>query len=436
MPPRDQIPRMCDLLTPAVDALLGDLAGQDRAARELYANHGRYGDILRGWRGQAEVWRARLTREVIARRRTLAHGEPLKDLAKSEFFAELPPDPQFAEGEAYIFRSSTNANPGLTGNFVYGVIPSGTRFKVAADPLFIVPIQDAEYTTSAAAVCGVDDTDGFSSTDNGDGTFSHYQYLTVPIIATREGEPSNVPHFVGINTPLPVFADTLFAKFSVDSFFVAGGSSGVVDEQLSALALAMGTGSFGPNHGALVAGALTNPGVRRAVYVEDTRNAVAQLFVADASWATSARARAIVKQRLQARPWIGWGCRVDVLGVVNQGIVVRPNILLRGKQFDSDRIAITEAVRLKLVDYFDNRPDWYTWRLDAIGGVVAGADSRILACSSVSVVTDKGALIAAVDEANFVTGAEPSALPVPYFGTITHYSLVRQAVDPTYSVPG
>src|SRR6187402_2229103 len=127
----DQIPRMADLLSKAVTALLGDLSGDRRAARERYANAGRYGDILRGWRGQAELIRARLTDEVMSARLDRRGGQELKDLAKSEYFAELPPDPQFAVGEAVLLRTVVNNSSSATGAFSSGVIPVGTRLAVS-----------------------------------------------------------------------------------------------------------------------------------------------------------------------------------------------------------------------------------------------------------------------------------------------------------------
>jgi hypothetical protein len=426
---------MCDLLAPAVDALLGDLTGDARRQREYFANHGRYGDILRGWRGQAEVWRARLTREVIARRRLLATGQPLADLAKSEYFAELPDDPQTATGEATLVRTITNTSALATGNFPSGVIAQGSTLKRIGDASAAVPTQSAEYLTAASAVCGPDD-DG-PPLANGP-NWLHTQSVTIAVDATRAGPQANIPNYLDGASPLvATIGSTLFdPTFTIGALAAAGGTLGVVDAQIAALALAMSTGSYGPTSGAAVAGVLTSPGARRAVYVQDSVNAVGRLFVADESWASSTRYLTALQQSLRVRPWVGWGCRVTVNPVANLGIVVAPSILLRSRDYVSAQIEITQNVKLALVQYFDERPDWYTWTLNALGGIVAGADARILACTAVAVRQVGGQPIAAVDEFGVVTGAQPDPSVQPSTAQVTHYSLVGQAVDAAYSVPG
>src|SRR6478752_262398 len=256
----DQIPRMADLLSKAVDALLGDLTGDRRSKREWYANHGRYADVLRGWRAQAEVVRAQLSKEVLATRLDGCSGQDLKDLAKSEYFAEIPDVPQKAVGEVVLARTVTNTNDSPTDNFSSGVVPAGTRVKVAALPTAIYPLQDAEYATTQP-LQWIDYGDSFLRTNNGDGTWTHIQ-ISAPILveATREGPHANLPlthgstvSAVGLELSL---ASTLFdSSFSVYSLAAAGGTLGTADTQIRALARAMSNGRNGPTAGAVVAGA-------------------------------------------------------------------------------------------------------------------------------------------------------------------------------------
>lgn len=435
----DQIPRMSDLLGPAVVALLGDLTGGRRVARERYAQSGetggRFGDVLRGWQGQAEIVRARLVKEVMATRLDRCGGQELRDLAKSEYFADLPPDPQKAVGHVTLRRTVVlgSATP-LTGNFAFGVIPAGTKIKRQGSPTGTVPSQDAEYETTEAAVCGTDDN--LAPAPVGDGTFTHQQTVFIPVRATREGPHANIPYYVGIAAQGATVSSSLFDKFTVTALESAGGTLGVVDDQVRALARAMAVGSNGPTSRAAIAGSLTSPSVRRAVYVDDTILAIGTLFLSDESWATSLAFRQAQLQALRERPWIGWGCRVNVGFLNNLGVVVAPKILLRSSKYDTAQSDITENVKTALVRYFDERPDFYTWTLNAIGAVIAGADKRILACTAVSVTDVDGALIAAVDEFGAVTGAEP-AITVPSGAqSVFRYGLIGQAVNPTYSVPG
>lgn len=436
----DQIPRGADLLAPAVDALLGDLTGARRAARERYAQSGptggRFGDILRGWRGQAEVIRARLTKEVMATRLDRCGAQELKDLAKSEYFAELPSDPQKAVGEATLSRTVTNTNSAATANFTAGVVPAGTRIKRAGNTLnFIVPLLDAEYQLVEAITCGADDTS--PPINAGGGNFTHTQRFTVKLSATREGPHANAPSFFAVAAAPVTIASKLFDPlFTVSFMTAAGGTLGIVDDQIRALARAMATGSNGPTARAAIAGALTNSGVRRAAYFEDPVNAIGHLFVADESWASSSNYCTQILQALRARPWIGWGCRVLVNQIGNIGVSVAPTILLRSPDFVAAETDITENVKQALLKYFDERPDFYTWTLNAIGAVIGGADSRILACTAVSVADNFGDLIAAVDDLGVVTGSEPAPTITLPGGSAFHYQLIGQAVNPTYVTPG
>jgi len=436
----DQLYRMSDILSPAVDALLGELQGERRLARQRFAQSGplggRFGDILRGWQGQAELLRARLTKEVMATRLDGCSGQELKDLAKSEYFAELPNDPRKAVGEAVLQRVLINTNPDPTSAFKAGTIPVSTRIKRTIGSAPRVPAQDSEFVTTVAVDC----TNVDSHTRlQGDGSYEHQQEITVPIEATREGPHANLAFYDGqLNPRVGTIASAIFdpAFFAAD-ILTAGGTLGVVDDQIRALARAMAIGSNGPTSTAVVAGALTNSGVRRVAYVESAATAEGRLYIADESWASSAAYRNAIHQELRAYPWIGWGCRVNLYQVANTGIVVRPTILLRSREYESAQADITTNVLAALREYFDDRPDWYTWRLNAIGATVGAADDRIMACTAVDVIDAYfGVVIAGINGAGMITGTEPPSELSSQSDPAFHYAMVDQGVSPIFQLPG
>jgi hypothetical protein len=424
----DQLFRLADILSPAVTALLGDLEGERRRARERYAQSGplggRYGDIARGWAGQAAVLRARLTKEVLATRLDSSAGQELKDLAKSEYLAELLSEPRKAVGEFTFRRVLVNDDPSSTGQLSKGTIPAGTRLKRVIGSALRFPAQDSEFVTTAPVACGADDD--FTSV-NGD-NFNHIQDVVVPVEATREGPHANLARFnTSAVNPLnfSIESELFDPLFTVLSAAAAGGTLGVVDEQIRALARAMATGNSGPTAQAVVAGALTNTSVRYAAYVNNAAFATGLLFAADESWASSAALEEQVLRDLRAYPWIGWGCKVVVSGVVNVGVIVRPTVMLRDRAYEPATAEITESIRVALQDYFDDRPDWYTWTTNAVGAVVGGADDRIMACTDVVVLDQSGEPL-----------DEPPAEIDPNTSTARHFQVIDQGVEPIYQLPG
>src|SRR6478609_6303241 len=143
-----QVPRVSDLLGPAVDALVEGLDDRAKVERMRLVNFGRWNDVLRGLGGQATLARAHLTREIIATRLIPENtGQPLRDLASSEYFAELPSDPQYAIGEMYLTRQVINDNPTMGGNFVRGVIPAGTKLT-RPQSNGEIPLPEADFLTT------------------------------------------------------------------------------------------------------------------------------------------------------------------------------------------------------------------------------------------------------------------------------------------------
>jgi hypothetical protein len=417
-----QVPRMPDLMVAAVDALAAETTSdRARLARIHHANHGRFGDVLRGWRGQGEVVRARMTREIIATRNFPSNtGQALRELASSEYFATLADGPLYAVGEATLFRTIQTSSSSPTGPFLAGVIPAGTtitRQTLTGD----FPLAEARYATTADVTC---DRDGDTVTDLGGGQWLHTQTVTVPIQASRSGTEPNSPMGVTaqVGQRLFDFSQPEANRFQGGALFAAGGSVGVTDPQVRALAKAMARGQFGATTGAALAGCLTDPRVRRVAAVLDYGTAVLRIYVADASWATSARLRDQIKQKLFDDKWLGFGARVAMGSVYNQPITVSATVALRSAKYEAEKTAITAEVRAKLLDYFDERPDFYAWHLNAVGAVIAAADQRVLTCSNPLVLV----------------GGAPAAAPASKIAqggvAIPHWALTALSLN--FVVPG
>jgi hypothetical protein len=217
--------------------------------------------------------------------------------------------------------------------------------------------------------------------------------------------------------------DTIFdANFFIQSVVAAGGSQGIDDPWGRLVAMASYAGQFGPNVAALIAGAFQVPRIRRVYHLLDSANAVAKLFVSDVSWGCSDRLRAAAQQNIRDT-WLGWGAKVSVLPIVNKLVNVTATITLTGPQYLDDTSDIAENVRRALKDYFDEKPDFYTFRLRALRGLISQCDSRILKCTAVSVLDSSGDPI-----------SEPAALSESA-QTVTHFYLNDDALNLTFDIP-
>jgi|GEM_PF-1993011 len=418
---------MSELLTPAIVALLGDLTNDKRARRAQKAITGRYGDILRGWLGQAELVRARLAREIIASRlNTRNGGEPLRELSDSECWAVLAEDPRPAVGEVILSRSRTTSTYNPVGVFQAGVIPAGARFTRPSNPAALLPTEEATYTSTEAVLCSENST----SVSGSDSAWVHTQTVTVPVQADFAGESANTPEIYGV--PLSgELAGQLFdsgqpeaERFAVATLRASGGMLRITDDQVLAFAVAMAGGIDGPTEQSVVAGSLSNPGVRFVLTAQDESRAVLQSFCADASWAMSERFAAALLQELYDYPWIGFGCRVEAKRVINRPVNLRCPVVLRGKQYDSNRADITAAIREKLVSYFATRPDFHVWRESALGAIISQADRRILACPSVDVL----------DHGTSALLSEPAAQVPDNSPSVYRWFLAGDGLDISYSI--
>lgn len=413
---KQQIPTPADIVRPAVDALV---EARPRSVRHLAT--GRYGDIVAGWFGQTRIMRGRLASEVAARRLSCS-GQELRELVKSEYWCEFDESIRTAVGEVFLTRTVTNNSNATTGNFAPGVIARGTRFRKRADPSKSPPIEESTYQTVEPVVVDADDTPGSPPEDLGGGQWNHTQIVLVPVEATAGGAHANIPFFIGEGLTTADVVDPLFDTSFTATVEAAGGGSTYDDETLRQLAKAQYLGQFGPNTSALIAGALSVGGVAHVAHTEDRTTGTARLYVADAQWGQSGRLADVVEQKIKDDV-LGFGCMVSVGHILNIRITVEVAIVLTDPKYATNTTEIAEGIRSQLRPYFDDRDDFYTWRLNAVGAIAAQADHRILTCTG-AVVKDRNGNVL----------AEPSKID-PTGNTIAHYYLADNAVKVTFSTP-
>lgn len=353
------------MLIPILDDIVAQglaklIEGRPTAARHVVDQSGNYFDPFAGWRAQLALLRRRIIDECRARRLPTATARALVELAQSEFLAELPQDPQAAVGQVILTRPNVARGA--------GVIREGTRFRIDADPSASPPVAAARFVSSEPVYVDATTT------------------LPIPIVAPLAGPDANIPRYVGSDSPAIVIDDTLFdTTFEVSASDAAGGSSGVSDPDLRRFAQAFYTGQFAPTDGALVAGALSDAGVKHVALVRDNKLGQTVLFIADQSWAWSLAFQNTCKRVLK-ETWLGFGARVDVRPIVNRRVALRASVVLADPKFADTTAEIGASVRAAVRRYLDERADFYTFDPNALAGVVAACDSRVLTCTGATLV--------------------------------------------------
>jgi hypothetical protein len=431
MPPdAPQIPTPDQLSTPFVDALIaykgahqGDAAA-DRTLAVINSGKGRYAEVVAGNKAQTRLLRARMADEAVSARLPLSQGRALVELAQSEFWANVDTEAKAAVGDQIIERTFVDDQP--THTFSTGVISEGFRFRKLGDPTQSPPVSDATYTVARTVV-----VNGTATTTGPDldGNYTHTQAVTLPLSCDRAGAHGNTPYFsvVGGLGFTPVVFTMVDAPF--DPLFTsllssaAGGSDGISDAAIRMLATANYTGQFAPTDGAILAGSLASAGVEHVAIVTDTTNALTLVFATDASWGASARFSAFVEQSLKDS-WQGFGCQTRVRQVFNKRITVNATVPLVDPKYAAELTDITKNIGAALRKYFDERVDWYTWRLTAIRATIAGADRRILTCTAAEVR----------DETNSVLPEPPATLTASTTQAL-RYFLADNGVSLTISGP-
>jgi hypothetical protein len=387
----EQIPRLADLLAPGIDALLEH---RPRAARHI--PQGRYGAAVKGLEAQAALCRARLASEVASARLELAElGQPLFDLVQ-EFGAIVDPTPKKAIGEVLLVRTianNSNATSGNWGNF--GVIPKGSRFRRPADPNAAPPRSDASYTTVEPVLVADEDS---TTLPIGGGVWQHTQSVLVPIVAEKDGVHANTVIVAGLANSIDLpgqIVDPLFdTTFTVARLSAAGGSTGPTRAALIQYARAAYSGQYGPTDMALIAGAFSFGGVSRVALELDEDAALARLWVTDESWGGDRRFAEAVFNHIVTNDYLGFGGAARVAFITNTLVSVRATVIMASPEHGLATTELSENVRKKVAAYFNDRPDWWTWKTQALRGVIARADRRILTCSEATVLGSDGAPVA------------------------------------------
>lgn len=250
-----------------------------------------------------------------------------------------------------------------------GAVRLGTRLSVTPDATATPPIAGGQYVATADAVIRTGE-----------------QSVTVRLRASAEGAATNLPRWpTGEGPTLTLGADdALFDDaLEVTELRAAGGSEGQSDPAIRRGCRAAFAGRSAPVVDALVAGALQG-GAAHVVNLEDQTSGGSFVYAADESWAQSDAWLASIEQALNDG-YRGLGCRLSMGAIRNRIIRMSATVLLKDTRDLSDTSSITEAIRLVLKAYFDDRADWYTWSVGAMKAVIAAADRRILTCSSVAV---------------------------------------------------
>jgi hypothetical protein len=386
------LPSVVDPLGHGVRALV-----EARPSAAPHLATGRYGHPLLGWRAQEALLLSRLADEIRAARLPTSTGDELAELVRSEFDVDFDASPTAAVGTLRLARTSSPAPA--------GVVRKGSLFARGANAAATPPRKSATYSATqdvyvAAGVLGV----------------------VLPVQATEPGAAANVvvsdaPAGVQPQETLSVTTALFDSTWSVSRAEVGGGSDGADDDDLRRMARACATGAFAPTSAAILAGALVATGVKYAAAIEDTDNAQTVVLIADASWAASQAWATRVQQALYAG-YVGFGCKAVVVPVRNTFVKVTARFVLRDANDESDTAGLAASAATALRKYFDQRPDWYSFRLRAVRAALARCDPRVLSCPE-----------AAVESAWSSAPISEPPQPVPSAATPTHFFLADNAVE-------
>ena len=346
------LPRLPDVVEYAKFRL-----GAVRPSAQRFIDAGRWGDPIAQWKAECSLVLHRLATEVCSARLGLAEGQALFDLVTSEFGAAIAAGPSHAMGNVVLTRPPPLQGGRLPG----GLIRAGTRFRKTADPRTCPPVAAAEYEST---------TPVFVPPHTGQVP----QSVVVSMAAVNAGSDGNTQPW---ETAVFALSETLFDKnLSVQEGQAAGGAGEFSAVRLRSLAVALATGQYGPVSNALVAGALSTPGVARCV----TRSGAGEtIWIADESWCWSKELLAAANQTIQ-NGWLGFGCRYELKHIHNLRASVAADVTLRNAGHVADSVDIAEAIKRDVKAYFDDRPDFYMWKRSALRSVITQADRRILSC--------------------------------------------------------
>jgi hypothetical protein len=391
------LPSVIDPIGRGIDALV-----RARPSSARHIERGRYGHPFAGWRAQESILLARIADEIRAARLPTAEGAALRALAASEFDTDVVDGPTRAVGTIALWRP-VEPTPA-------GVIRKGSLFRRVGEPTATPARADVLY----AAV---------------DDVYVPQSYLTARVVveATAPGSaanivPSDAPQYAQPPLELQVASALFDPTWRIDSGDAGGGSDRVTDDDVRRMARAFVLGRVAPTTAAILAGALLSTGVKRVAAFEDPVGAQTVLTIADGSFSGSTAWANRVRQRLYDG-FVGFGCKVRVDYARNRFVKVTAKLTLRDAAHGYDTSAILASAQKALRRYFDDRPDWYSFRNRAMRAVLARCDPRVLTCTS------------AVVESAWGTGAiADPGLVVPGM-PLFHYWLADDALSVEFDNP-
>lgn len=398
------------------DGLNKFYALRPRAQEHIDFRTGNYWHLFAAQRAQIAYALSRVG-NMLSKNSLEATGADLVDFINSEYTQVLSQDLDGtrAIGSVTFVRSGLDA---LGNPAAFGVIPKGTRLSREAGLAAAIPYVAAEYETTVD--CRMDYGAGTS--------------VPVPIRAVGIGAKYNQPKRYLKDNPQLKISGTLFDTTIITDFFYAAGGSDPIgssvnfnpinadeaNEFLRTFAVAFARGQYGPTRDASIYGAIRGTGGRHALTYDDPVAGVQNIVVADSSWASSPEWCASIEQSITDAGLVGFGCRINVIGVENKVVSVSANVTLRDWAFVTDTSEIDKAIAAAVQSYFDDRPDFSTIRNHALKNAISRAHSKILKCSAVTVAY-------APDSSVIVDTTTPAYL---------HYYLTGQTVNTTYTGPG
>lgn len=395
--PTAQIPTPDELVRPGIDAFV---ALRPRALPFINSGRGMYAALFQGLRAQAVLLVRRLADLAMQGRIKFAEGSPLDFLAASEYDTIENLEATRALGSVTMTRSA--------GTYPGGPIPKGTRFSRSSDPSASKLFREAQVEVAENVYVSQGQTS-----------------VTVPLIAAREGAYAGRPMTDDVSGEEMTIADEIVdkANWVIASYELGGGSEAPTDEEKRRYAKAYARGKFGPTNTGAIAGAL-KLGARHVAAVDDANTGSLVLYVADGGWASSTRWAAVIRQRIydpgeSAPPIVGFGCRVQVAPLANEVVGLECSVRLRSNDALAETSEIDAAIQSAVRSYFDDRDDFWSWKLASLRGIIARADRRILMCTSV-----------ALKRADGTSVSEPVAGATP-----VHIIVAQSAVKTTYLSP-
>ena len=390
------LPSADEILSEAIQAMV---AARPSILKHVNLREGVYWHILSGLRGQIVVILDQIIQRIRAARLPFAEKQFLIDYIRSEYADPPESTPTTAIGHVKLDRVASVTR-------VSGTIKKGTRISRTAVSDGPFPLVAAEYITT---------TDWFVPLGS--------SVERIPVTCTRAGSIGNVPQLATGSYPIEYSVGGLFdPDWTVVEVLAGGGSDGLTDDDYRRFAIVASRGEQAPTNDALALGALQNLGVKRMAVFNGLSFGASIVNIADQNWGGSQEWADTVRSYLYKNDYVGSGCKAAVTYIRNQPIYVGAIVYLRN---NADLTAVDDIrvnIQASLRDYFDNRRDFYTFKLSGVRAAIARADTRIQVCSF----------------ANVFDSQTDNVIPEPSgaLGPIAlHYQLVDNAVSLLFQPP-